>query len=80
MSTPNEKPNKYRLIIGRQVAKIRVARGETQTKMAKEFSKRAPKELKASKETICKYEKGTISMPAEKYLKFLAMNPPGNPL
>ena len=75
------KSNRYLVLIGKQIAKIRKARGETQQQFAEAFNKKAPRDLTVSRVLVSKYERvDNATIPADKYLKFLELNPPGNPL
>jgi len=73
-------PNKYLVQVGQHVKKIREALGLSQEELATVFNRRAPRDLKVTRMDVSKYERATVRMPADKYLKLRAMNPPDNSL
>jgi transcriptional regulator with XRE-family HTH domain len=74
--------NKLMKEVGVQVKKIRHQLGLTQAEMAKLYNKTHPRspDLKVTRVLISKYERADVKMPADKFLKFLAMTPPDSSL
>jgi len=73
-------PNKYLVQVGQHVKKIRLALGLSQEELAVAFNRKAPRGLTVTRMDVSKYERATVKMPADKYLKLRSMNPPSNPL
>lgn len=72
--------NKHLITVGEHTKKVRLALGLTQKEFSREFNKKHPRDLKINRVLMSKYERGKVTMPADKYLKIIAMNPIDNPL
>lgn len=66
--------------IGLQIRTVRKRLALTQQGFAELFNRNAPAHLYTTRVDIAKYEKGIMSMPAEKYVLFLSLDIEADPL
>ena len=63
-----------KIMIGKQIKKIRKSLSLTQQEFADRFNSLCPPNLATTRADIARYETGLNSIPAEKYVVFLSLN------
>ena len=76
------KPNKFMQQAGGHIIKVRRCMGLTQEQFAKLMNRTAPRsaDMKGTRGLISKHERSDVKIPVDKYLKYISLNPDGNPL